>query len=108
MTSFLAMVRVKRRRRGYSRLSLRQKELPELLVRFLRRLFGEIVSARHRSRATNIGRVCLPDVGRLVIAADAAGRAPQQQQRRGDLAPGVEVLGVHGEIDAEGGAVILA
>jgi hypothetical protein len=60
------------------------------------------MSAGQRLGAADVGGVALPDFSRtrFRIAADAAGRAPQQQHRAGDLAPGFEILGVHVEIDA--------
>ena len=66
--------------------------------------------ARQRLGAADVGRVLLPDLarGRLAVAADAAGRAPQNERRARDLLARLEVLGVHLEIDPGAGAVILA
>src|SRR5215212_1071209 len=63
-----------------------------------------------RLGAADVAGIPLPDFARawLMIAADAAGRAPQQQQRRADLAAGGKILGVHLQIDAEGRAIVLA
>src|SRR5579864_2855643 len=97
-------------RHSLSRQFLLSKELPQLTISFLWRFLGEIMSARQRLGAADVAGVALPDLARARsgVAADAAGRAPQQQHRAGDLAPGFEVFGVHVEIDAGAGAIILA
>src|SRR5665213_2970749 len=101
-----------RRQRPHSRtrkLSGDEK-LAQRRRRLRRCLFGQIMSARHRFGAHYVGRITLPDLTRrrLAVATDAAGCAPQQQHRALDLAAGLEILGVHVEIDAEAGAIILA
>src|SRR3954469_750820 len=65
--------------------------------------------ARQCLGAADVGGISIPDLAgaRLMVAADAAGGPPQDENRTGDLAPGREVLGVHLEIDAEGGAIVL-
>src|SRR5205085_7102173 len=69
---------------------------------------GEVVPAWQRLGATNIGGIARPDRPRVVVAADAAGRAPEQQHRAGDLAAGLEISLVHGKVDAHRRPVILA
>src|SRR5262249_32252927 len=64
--------------------------------------------AWQRLCAADIGRIFRPDLLRFVVAADAARRAPQQQQRAPDSSAGFEVLGVRLEIDPEGRAIVLA
>jgi hypothetical protein len=66
------------------------------------------MSARQRLAAPYVGGIARPNLHRFVVAADAAGRAPKQQQRTGDLAAGGEILGIHREVDAVGGTVVLA
>src|SRR3954468_5270969 len=78
----------------------RQKEVAKLAVSFFRRLFGKIMPARQRLGAADVGGVVLPDLGRLVVAADRAGRAPQDQRRACDLPAGCEIDLVHVEVDA--------
>src|SRR5215468_3552086 len=86
----------------------RGKELAQLAIGFFRRFVRKIVPARKRLAGANVGCIARPNLHRLVVAADAAGRAPQQQHRTGTLASGGEILAVHGEVDAVGGAVVLA
>src|SRR5262249_52003999 len=86
----------------------RRKELAQLAISFFRRFVRKIVPARKRLAGANVGCIARPNLHRLVVAADAAGRAPQQQHRTGNLASGGEILAVHGEVDAVGGAVVLA
>src|SRR6516165_5418592 len=68
------------------------------------------MSARQRLGAADVAGIALPDLAgaRPGVAADAAGRAPQQEHRAVDLAPGLEVLAVHVEVDAGAGAIVLA
>src|SRR5499427_8457009 len=86
----------------------RREERAQLVRGLLRRLLREIVPAWQRLAGSYVGGVARPDLHGFVIAADAAGRAPQQQHRAGYLAPGGEVRGIHVEIDAMGGAIVLA
>src|SRR6185312_11894063 len=86
----------------------REKKFAKLPIGFFRRLFREIVPARQRLGAADIGGVPVPHLLRLVVPSNAAGGAPQQQHWNSNLPAGVEVLGVHLEVDAEGGAVVLA
>src|SRR5215831_14938613 len=94
-------VRHPRTKRGACRLAA--EEITQFLIGFLRRLLREVMSARQRFGATDIGGVAFPDFRRagLVIAANAAGRAPQNQRRAVDPLAGVKVLGIRVEIDAE-------
>src|SRR5436190_2098528 len=47
-------------------------------------------------------------LGGLVVAADAAGGAAGQQQRARNLAAGLEVGLVHGQVDLHASAIVLA
>src|SRR5665213_1266824 len=66
------------------------------------------MAARQRRTPPDIGAVVGPDFHRLVVAPDTALGAPQQQHRAFDLAAGGDIGGIHREVDAEGGAVVLA
>src|SRR6202034_1801047 len=78
------------------------EKLPQLIICLLRRFLRQIMPARQRLGAADVAGVARPDFARARpgVAADAAGRSPQQQQRATDLAAGFEVLGVHVEVDA--------
>src|SRR5438477_8453023 len=69
-----------------------REERAQLRVGFLRRLLREIVAARQRLGAADVGGVVLPHLGRLVVAADRAGCSPQDQGRAVDLLAGGEIL----------------
>src|SRR4051812_37372027 len=93
-----------------TRQALVPEERAKLLVGFLGSLLRQIMSARQRLGAADVGGVSLPNLAsaRLVVAADAAGRAPQDQRRAAYLLAGIEILGVHVEIDTEARTIILA
>src|SRR5215813_4539275 len=84
------------------------KEIAQLAKSLVRRLVGEVMAAGQRLGAADVGGVARPDRLRVMMAADAAGRAPQDQHRTGDFSASVEVLRVHLEVDTEGRAIILA
>src|SRR6516162_7834810 len=85
----------------------RREKRPQLAIGLFRRLLGKIMPAGQRGSAPDVGSVILPYLGRLVVAADRARRAPQQQDRALDPAAGGDILRVHVEVDAEGRAIVL-
>src|SRR5262245_30997254 len=59
-----------------SRLIRLREKLTQLAVGFLRRFVGQVVPAGQRLAGANVQCVARPDLHRLVVAADAASRAP--------------------------------
>src|SRR5262245_30855858 len=85
-----------------------REELDQRVCRRLRRLFGEIVPAVEW-KAAHVARPFAPGRERaLGLGRDAAGGAPDRQQRAGDLLAGGARRLVVGEVGGAAGAIVLA
>src|SRR5947209_467250 len=85
---------------------LAREEPPQDGIDEIGPLLGRVVAGRDGEGGEVVGPFG-PGLLRPVVAADMAVAAPQRERRAGDLALAVIRL-VHGEVDAEGRAVILA
>src|SRR6266566_1451998 len=65
----------------------RRKELAQLATGFFRRFVRKIVPARKRLAGANVRCIARPNLHRLVVAADAAVRAPQHSTGQVILRP---------------------
>ena len=76
--------------------------------RFRQGILPEGNARRNRRGTLDPRRVSRPDGRGIVVASDAAFFSPQDHRRTRDLSPGLEVRGVHVQVDAEGGPVVFA
>src|SRR3954469_14560976 len=86
----------------------RFEEAPQFPVGLFRTFFLQVMSRRHSGGTFDPRSVMRPHLGRIVVAPDPALLAPQDHGRAVDLLADLEIGGVHVEVDAEGGAIVLA